>query len=223
MTTQETHLHQLMDRLRTQLLIMGVKTRQALGEAVRAACQRDADMARAVLDGDAAIDMLENEIDEASLNILIRTQPVARDLRFIMTAVRMVLDLERIGDEAVTVAEQVLLMEGMNTSALGQDLPLLGRRAEEMLQHALEAFQHGDAEQALKVSRYDEETARVMTRLYQEIMEQVQAGSMTPWTSMHVLFMVRSLDRVCRRAENIAEHAYFMVEGVSLKHSLRTP
>lgn len=219
MTVQETHLHQLLDRLRTQLLIMGVKTRQALGNAVQAVHLRDEATSRTVLDGDAAIDSLENEIDEASLNILIRTQPVARDLRFIMAAVRMVLDLERIGDEAVTIAEQVLLMEGMDATSFAEDLHQLGLRSEDMLGHALEAFQNSDAELALKVSRYDEETAQLTARIFQAIMEQVQVGKMTPWASMHVIFIVRSLDRVCRRAENIAEHAYFMLEGVSLKHS----
>ncbi len=221
MNSQENYLHQLVDKLRTQLLIMGVKTHKALEDAVRAIKQRDPDIARMVREGDEAIDTLENEIDEASLNILIRSQPVAKDLRIIMTAVRMVLDLERIGDEAVNIADQVTLMKDMNVTSVDTELTMLGQRSIKMLDDALQAFKDGNSELALEVSRYDVETAEIMAKVYHNIMDQVQSGAMTPWASMHIIFIIRSLDRIFRRAENIAEHAYFMVEGVSLKHQQR--
>ena len=107
MAYQEHYTQQLLDNLRAKLLIMGSKTQQALDDAAIAVLNHDLPRAAAVLDGDTDIDDLENQIDEATLNILARTQPVARDLRFLMSVVRMVLDLERIGDESVVVAEQV--------------------------------------------------------------------------------------------------------------------
>ena len=111
MAYQEHYTQQLLDNLRAKLLIMGSKTQQALDDAAIAVLNHDLPRAAAVLDGDTDIDDLENEIDEATLNILARTQPVARDLRFLMSVVRMVLDLERIGDESVVVAEQVTLSD----------------------------------------------------------------------------------------------------------------
>lgn len=110
MAYQEHYTQQLLDNLRAKLLIMGSKTQQALDDAAIAVLNHDLPRAAAVLDGDTDIDDLENQIDEATLNILARTQPVARDLRFLMSVVRMVLDLERIGDESVVVAEQVTLL-----------------------------------------------------------------------------------------------------------------
>lgn len=218
MSLQEHHTQQLLDNLRAKLLVMGTKTRQAIDDAAFALLNHDLPRAAAVLDGDTDIDDLENEIDTATLNILARTQPVARDLRFIMSVVRMVLDLERIGDESVTIAEQVTLSEKPVPSLVEKDLRALCARTAAMLGNALQAFQDADAPNALAVSRYDDETAQLMVTIFQKLMQAVGEQRMDPWDSMHIILVTRALDRICRRAENIAEHAYFMVEGVSLKH-----
>lgn len=125
MAYQEHYTQQLLDNLRAKLLIMGSKTQQALDDAAIAVLNHDLPRAAAVLDGDTDIDDLENQIDEATLNILARTQPVARDLRFLMSVVRMVLDLERIGDESVVVAEQVTLSDKPIPSIVEKDLRAL--------------------------------------------------------------------------------------------------
>ena len=195
MAYQEHYTQQLLDNLRAKLLIMGSKTQQAL----------------------------DNQIDEATLNILARTQPVARDLRFLMSVVRMVLDLERIGDESVVVAEQVTLSDKPIPSIVEKDLRALCTRTSAMLRNSLLAFQNGDAPSALAVSRYDDETAQMMVNIFQKLMQAVGDRTLEPWDSMHIVLITRALDRVCRRAENIAEHAYFMVEGVSLKHRRTLP
>ena len=204
-------------------LIMGSKTQQALDDAAIAVLNHDLPRAAAVLDGDTDIDDLENQIDEATLNILARTQPVARDLRFLMSVVRMVLDLERIGDESVVVAEQVTLSDKPIPSIVEKDLRALCTRTSTMLRNSLLAFQNGDAPSALAVSRYDDETAQMMVNIFQKLMQAVGDRTLEPWDSMHIVLITRALDRVCRRAENIAEHAYFMVEGVSLKHRRTLP
>lgn len=221
MHSQENFIHQRMDNLRIRLLTMGAKTQQALEDACLAIQNRDLPRAAAVLDGDAEIDTLENEIDEAALNILARTQPVARDLRFIMTSVRMVLDLERIGDESVIIAERLMLNEHQIPSSVEKELFQLMERACKMLQQALMAFREEDAPTALAVSHYDDETAQFMVTIFQKLMTDVQEQKVSAWDSMHIILITRALDRICRRAENIAEHTYFMIEGISLKHSQR--
>ena len=223
MAYQEHYTQQLLDNLRAKLLIMGSKTQQALDDAAIAVLNHDLPRAAAVLDGDTDIDDLENQIDEATLNILARTQPVARDLRFLMSVVRMVLDLERIGDESVVVAEQVTLSDKPIPSIVEKDLRALCTRTSAMLRNSLLAFQNGDAPSALAVSRYDDETAQMMVNIFQKLMQAVGDRTLEPWDSMHIVLITRALDRVCRRAENIAEHAYFMVEGVSLKHRRTLP
>lgn len=220
MNQQETFTHQRLDHLRTRLLLMGARTQQALVDANTAIRNKDLPRATAVLDGDSEIDDLENEIDEASLNLLARSQPVAKDLRFIVAAVRMVLDLERIGDEAVMIAERVMLSDTLLPQFIEKDLANLMTRSQEMLRNALYAFCEEDAAAALAVSRYDEETAQIIVAVFQKIMQQVREQNVDAWDSMHLILITHALDRVCRRAENIAEHTYFMLEGVSLKHKL---
>ncbi len=219
MPQQEYYIHQLIDNLRTKLLTMGAKAQQALDDACQSVLTRDLARASSVMDGDVDIDNLENEIDAASLNILARTQPVAKDLRFIMTAVRMVVDLERIGDESVIVAERVILSENPVANDIRNDLSQLMDRSRLMLRNALTAFRDGNTHLALSVSHYDDETAQLMVSIYNRLMEDVRAQKIDPWDSMHIILITRALDRICRRAENIAEHTYFMLEGISLKHN----
>lgn len=214
--------HQLVDVLRGRVLLMGAWARQALEEATEVMRTADTSRAQMILEGDAAIDALENEIDASALSLLIRLQPVARDLRMIMSAVRMVPDLERIGDECVTIAQQTVLNQDPLPACVIDDLVKLGECARSMLDRALVAFRRQDAHLALAVSQFNDETAQIMVRVMSTIMEEVSQQRVTPWTSMHVILISRALDRICRRTENIAEHAYFMVEGINLKHRPRT-
>ncbi|MFQ9866268.1 MAG: phosphate signaling complex PhoU family protein [Bilophila wadsworthia] len=166
MAYQEHYTQQLLDNLRAKLLIMGSKTQQALDDAAIAVLNHDLPRAAAVLDGDTDIDDLENQIDEATLNILARTQPVARDLRFLMSVVRMVLDLERIGDESVVVAEQVTLSDKPIPSIVEKDLRALCTRTSAMLRNSCSPSRT-ETPQRPCVSRYDDETAQMMVNIFQ--------------------------------------------------------
>ena len=218
MPIQENYLHQMLESLRTRLLTMGAKTQQALDKACYALVHRDADMARKVIEGDSEIDAMENEIDENSLAILARTQPVARDLRFVISAVRMVLDIERIGDEAVLIAKRALCLRDLPPSAVIGDLESYGNRSSALLRNALQAFQEGSISQAMEVSHSDAATGVLTEEVTRIIMDNVVEGTVDPHIGMHALLVVRALDRVCRRTQNIAEHTYFMVQGENIKH-----
>lgn len=110
MASPETHLQQLMDDLRGRLLTMAAITREATHDAVAALMEQDRDKATAVIDGDAALDRMEVELDDSIMQILARAQPVACDLRLLLSGIRLISDLERIGDEAVSVAQRAALM-----------------------------------------------------------------------------------------------------------------
>ncbi len=221
MSPQETQIQSLIDDLRTKLLVMSAKVQQALDDAVYAMQYRHIPHAITVMDGDADIDAMENAIDEACLNILVRTQPVASDLRFIMTAIRMVQDLERIGDEATTIAERAMLMDDTLPPRIATELEALTAHAQESLRSSITAFRDMEnlsGTQLYHLFHQEDETPLRITRIYRDMMESVQQGQLGSWASMHIIFIVRALERISRRAENIAEHIYFVLKGISAKH-----
>ena len=221
--SKETQLQYLLEQLRTRLLVMCVTVEEAVEHACGALCQDNAARAEAVIEHDNKVNELENEIDDMALSLLARTQPVARDLRFVISAVRMVVDLERIGDEAASIAERAVLMQAMPRFPEFAQLEEMMRVAQKALHEAIAAFRDGNTELALHICRgEDDEITQMEMHIIQNLMARltsaesgVNAGG---WRVMHAILIARALNRICRRASNIAEHAYFMVEGVSIKH-----
>ena len=218
MPNHENYQHQMIDTLRTRLLTMGAQSQEALHNATIALLTGNADKAQAVRTGDDLIDTMENEIDTMALGILARSQPVAKDLRFVVTALRMVLDLERIGDESVLVAKQALRMRELEPYELSPAIAHISARSNDLLHTALESFQQGNVEQALQITGMNTEISDLFVTCTEQIVHGLSVQQASPWGAMSALMAVRALDRVCRRAQNIAEHTYFMVEGISLKH-----
>ncbi len=215
---QANYTHEQLDALFERLLHMGARARQALVDSTQAMIVGDMQLAVSVLDNDNTIDQLENEIDESSMHILARNQPVARDLRFLMSVIRMVQEFERIGDESVTIAEQALLLDKSVSGLVRDEFTNLSARIIAQYDTAFSVLKMRDAEQAYAASQFDEDTAQMMVNVFQAIMQATQQGKFDLWESMHLTVITRALDRVSRRVENIAEQVYFMLEGVSLKH-----
>ena len=222
MTPQETHLQSLLEQLRTRLLVMCVTVEEAVADACAALCEGNAELANAVIDADSSIDELENEVDDMALSLMARSQPVARDLRFVVSALRMVVDLERIGDEATAIAERTLLLR----EAPQLPAPALTRQmidtAQKALHDAIIAFREGDASLALQVCRGQDDIVQLEVHLLQNVMrdltETTNRTDVTGWATLHAILIARSLSRIFGRASNIAEHCYFMKQGVSIKH-----
>ncbi len=223
MNGKETQLQQMLTRLRSRTLVMCAAVGIAVDEACAALVEGNLGRASAVVDGDESINAMENDIDELALSLLARNQPVAQDLRFVVAALRMVTDLERIGDEAAAIAERVLIMNGpLPQTVMDASAPLI-RSASAQYKSAVESFRTGDTAQALHQCRNDDEiTQQEVTALHSLIstlcggQDQPDAGQR--YAGMHGILICRSLTRICRRAANIAEHAYFIAEGVNLKH-----
>jgi phosphate transport system protein len=219
---RETQLQYLLEQLRTRLLVMCVTVEEAVESACAALCQDNAARAEAVIEHDSKVNELENEIDEMALSLMARTQPVARDLRFVISAVRMVVDLERIGDEAVSIAERAVLMQAMTKFPEFAQLEEMMSVAQKALHEAIAAFRDGNMELALHICRGDDDITQMEMRLIQNLMDRLTHEELSSgvggWCIMHAILIARALNRIFRRASNIAEHAYFMVEGVSIKH-----
>lgn len=217
---QANYLQQLLVTLRTRLLVMCASVGIALEEAGKALAANDPGRAAAVIESDASIDALENEIDEMALRLLARSQPVASDLRFVVTSLRMVVDLERIGDEAVSMSEQAILMQDMPGFSVIPHVRELYVSAREAFENAVRVFRENDAQGALIMSRGDDEAVQTEVRIIQGLMEGLSdpQSSLEPHQAMHIILVTRSLTRIWRRSVNIAEHVYFISRGESLKH-----
>lgn len=219
---QETQLQFMLSELRTRVLIMCAAVEEAVANACAALCERDAKTAYAVIDADCAIDAMENEVDEMALSLMARLQPVARDLRFVVSALRMVIDLERIGDEASAIAERALLLTETPASKVFETMRQMAVVAQRSLHDAVQAFQEENVPLALSVCRDKDEIMRLEVRLLQELIKdhacvgkEIEAAS---WPFLHAVHVAHSLSRIFGRASNIAEHCYFMKQGVSIKH-----
>ena len=220
MQQQANYLQQLLVSLRTRLLVMCASVGIALEDAGKAMAAGDPGRAASVIENDAAVDALENEIDEMALQLLARTQPVARDLRFVVSALRMVVDLERIGDEAVSMAEQAILMQDKPGFGVIPHVREMFYKASEAFDRAVRVFRENNAEEALHMLRGDEEAVQSEVRIIQQIMESLSDpdANLQPYQAMHIILVARSLTRVWRRSINIAEQVYFISQGESVKH-----
>ncbi len=217
MPVYENQLQQMLVTLRTRLLVMSAMVGIALDDSCKAFCEGDVGRASAVIDGDAAINELENEIDAKALSLLARTQPVAGDLRLVISALRMVVDLERIADEAASMAERTLLMEDMKITVFHDDIKHLMDITRKTYDDAIESFREASPELALKVRQYEDDAALLDVRIMHNLMELLEKG-IEPQSAFYVILVSRSLNRIWRRAMNLAEHTYFIYAGVNLKH-----
>lgn len=222
MAQHETHLQYLLEQLRIRLLVMCVTVEEVVTHACTALRDSNVELANAVIDADSKIDALENEVDEMALSLMARSQPVARDLRFVVSSLRMVVDLERIGDEAAAIAERVLLLQDAphpHVSALMQQMLELAKQA---LHDAIAAFREEDVSKALQLCRNKDDIVQLEVHLLQKLMhnltETTNVKGDAGWPTLHTILIARSLSRIFGRASNIAEHCYFMNQGVSIKH-----
>ncbi len=217
MSNNENQLQQMIVTLRTRLLVMSAMVGLAVDDACKSLQEGDVGRASAVIDGDAAINDLENEIDAKALSILARTQPVASDLRFVISAMRMVLDLERIADEAARMAELAILIEGLDhvDEDIVNDIKALMQTSRQIYTASVDAFREGDHQKALKVRQHEDEAALLDVKIMHKLSSR---KNVDPQLSIHVILISRTLNRVWRHAMNIAEHTYFIYGGESLKH-----
>jgi phosphate transport system protein len=211
--------------LRDKLLAMGGRAEQQIARAVQAMVKRDDTLAAQVIADDASIDQDEIGIDELAFLILARRQPVASDLRFVMLALKVVTDLERIGDLAVNIAKRVHDLSRFPTSSSQDRIELLSQRVLAALQLALDAFVHADAERAEKVIEGD----RDIDSLNMHVIADVIAGG-NDTEDQHAVARAlalssvsRYLERIGDHATNIAEMVIYFVRGRDVRHHWPRP
>jgi len=215
----ERHFDQELKDLNKDILKMGTFAEEAIYKSVEALKNRDREMARSVIDNDNSIDILELAIDEKCIDLIARYQPMAKDLRFIMTGMKINTELERIADIAVDIAQRTLELVDKPLLKPLVDIPRLTAIAQNMVKMSIDAFVKGDIELAKQVLRSDPEADTLRNFIQKELVEDymVKDGSTAP-RAVQLLLIVRFLERICDHSTNIAEDVIYMVQAEVVKH-----
>ena len=205
-------------RLREQLLLMGAKVEDIIHGSIRSLTDRDSALAEQMIVADRKINQLEVDIDEHCMQILARRQPVASDLRFLTTALKLVTDLERMGDLGVNICERVLELNGEPPLKPYVDMPNMAREVQEMLHEALDAFVAADVERAQRIISRDKNVDAYYTQIFRELLTYMLQDPHTIEPSLDLILVSRHLERVGDHATNIAEDVIFIVAARDVRH-----
>ena len=215
---------QSLDELKEQLLVMAGLAEQAIQRAIEAYRVRDLSICDLVSRSEIAINRLEREIDQSSLDLLAMEQPMAIDLRFILSVIKINADLERVGDAAKSISDRVRNMEQMAAADLPVDIPRMASLAAEMVRKSIQSFIEGDAEMALNVLTMDDAVDAMNRAAYKSLTGVMEEQSHLAPQALNALMISRALERVADHATNIAEDVIFWVQGADVRHhkSLKT-
>ena len=215
----ERHFDLELQELRKDILKMGAFAEEAIYKSVEALKNRDKILAKSVINGDSAVDKLELEIDEKCVDLIARYQPMAKDLRFITTGMKINAELERITDIAVDIAQRTLELIDKPILKPLVDIPKLATVAQGMVKTAIDAFVKGDSDLARKVMLSDPEADKLRDAIQKELVEDymVKDGSTAP-RAVQLLLITRFLERICDHTTNIAEDVIYMVQAEVVKH-----
>ena len=211
--------HQSLNELKEKLLVMAGFSEQAIQRAIEAYSKRDLELVDLVRRSEPAINRLEREIDQTALDLLAMEQPMAVDLRLILSVIRINADLERVGDLAVNIA----LRAGEMSSGANVDLPVdmskLGTLAAAMIRRSIEAFIDGDADLAESVLRMDDQVDEINKTAFRALSALIKQQPELTAQALHAIIISRNLERVGDHATNIAEDVIFWVRGHDIRHA----
>jgi len=209
---------QSLEDLKEQLLVMAGLAEQAIQRAIEAYRVRDLSICDLVNRSEIAINRLEREIDQAALDLLAMEQPMAIDLRFILSVIKINADLERVGDGAKAISDRVRAMEQMAQVELPVDIPRMAALAAEMVRKSLQSFIEADAEMARGVLTMDDAVDGMNRAAYKALTRVMEEqGHLAP-QALNALMIARALERVADHATNIAEDVIFWVQGDDVRH-----
>ena len=212
------HWDRDLDNLQRHLMTLAASVEEVIFKGTRALQQRDASLAREVVEGDSAIDQEENHVENECLKMLALHQPVAIDLRRIIAALKINTDLERMADLAVNIAERALSLAEMPRIAVPDKLQFMTDLTTSMVRESLDAFVMLDAEQARRVIRLDDEVDRYNSEIIDELIREMQQTSQQVPAFLAFFSAVRQMERIADHATNIAEDVVYLIEGEIIRH-----
>jgi phosphate transport system protein len=205
-------------RLRELLLLMGAKVEEIIRGSIRALVERETALAEQMIAFDRKINQLEVEIDELCMQVLARRQPVASDLRFITMALKLVTDLERIGDLGVNMCERVVELNAEPPLKPYVDLPNMAREVQEMLHEALDAFVAADPDRAQRVIVRDRNVDAYYTQIFRELLTYMMEDPRNIFRATRLQSIAKYLERIGDHVTNLGEMVVFMVKGKDIRH-----
>jgi len=206
-----------LEDLQTLLLEMGGRVESAIQNSISALVDRDEARARQVLASESSINVLEIEIDDCAVSLMALNQPMARDMRFLAAAIKINNDLERMGDLAAHIAQRALSLTQQPPLPV-LDIPRLAQLTEAIVHDSLDALTRHDAELAQRVLQSDDAVDRLRDALYGSLIGFMQSDASSVASAIHLLFVVRHLERIADHATNIGEDVLFYLRGVDVRH-----
>ncbi|PYQ24479.1 MAG: phosphate transport system regulatory protein PhoU [Acidobacteria bacterium] len=212
------HFEEELQALKNRLLTMGALVEERVHQAVRSLIDRRLDEAEAVIAADKEVNDLQIDIDDRCLKLLATQSPLAIDLRLITAAMKINADLERIGDQAVNIAENVIKLLPQPPLKPLIDIPRMAELAQQMTRDALDAFVKKDPALARDVLRRDDEVDSLKDQVFRELLTYMMADPGTIQRALSLILISRNIERIADHATNIAEDVIFLVEAKDVRH-----
>jgi phosphate transport system protein len=214
------HFHQQLEALKDKLLAMAALSQQALEFSVEAYLKRDLTLCNHVLEIEQAINAAETTVDEMAYDLLAKEQPMAIDLRFILSVIKINGDLERIGDQSSNIVQRALSMKNAPEISLPVDIEEMGGRVGVMIRTAIQALLEADARMAESVLMMDDVVDEMNRGVQDELVEVMQQHSLISEQALNAIIISRNLERAADHATNIAEDVIFWLRGSDVRHKL---
>jgi phosphate transport system protein len=205
-----------LERLSKMIVEMGGLAESQLAAAIEVVIQRDSDRAVRVVEGDAQVDQLERDLDNLAIRLLALRQPMARDLREIVAALKIASDLERISDYAANVAKRSIALAQTPPIQAVNALPRMTRLALLLIKDVIDAYVARDADKAFAVWVRDEDLDEMYSSLFRVLLTYMMEDPRNIGPCTHLLFIAKNIERIGDHATNIAENIYYLVHGIPL-------
>ncbi len=214
------HFHQQLAELKDKLLAMAALAQQAVESAVEAYLRRDRGLCKFVKQNERAIDTAQRELDEMAYELLAKEQPMAIDLRFILAVIKINGDLERIGDQSMSITRRTKEILTIDDVDLPVDFVAMGEFAGQMIRTALQALLDGDARLADTVREMDDEIDRMNRRAHSDLLKMIEEKPQFTQQAMNGILVAKNLERIADHAANIATDVIFWIRGADVRHEL---
>jgi phosphate transport system protein len=199
---------------------MGVLVERAIVRSVEALSDQDVELAQQIIDDDERINQLRFEIEDMCLTVLATQQPVARDLRAVVTALNTITDLERMGDHAKGIGQLVIRMQGEDFFLSLEQMPIMAETVRAMVHAALEAFVEQDIDRARRLFEMEDQVDRMYRDIFESTIRDMVSREHSVRKGMHLLFAAHNLERIGDRVTNVCERIIFMSTGVMEERNL---
>ena len=216
----ERHFEEDFDRIKGKILMMGSLVEDQIRNALTALIDRDEVLARQVIENDHKVNTFDVEIDEMALDALVRYQPVAKDLRFVTTAMKISTELERMSDLAENICERAIELNEEPQLKPYIDIPHMAERARIMVKESLDAFVKMDSALARKVIHDDDFVDNLTEQLFRELLSFMMENPKTISRAIRLSFIAKYIERLGDHATNVAELVVYMVEGKIIRHTI---